>query len=333
MSGTVLVIDPTTPDEATIERAARLLRDGALVAFPTETVYGLGASALDAAAVRRIFGAKGRPSYNPLIVHVADTAAARALVREWPAAADRAATAFWPGPLTLVLPRAESVSDAVTAGLDTVGVRVPAHPVALALLRAAGVPIAAPSANRFTRVSPTSAAHVQRGLGVAVDLILDGGVTPWGIESTVLDLSGAAPRLLRHGAVSLDELRAALGPVEDATQQRSGGAAMPSPGMLDRHYSPAAEVRVFRAVEDAAQRALEEAARGRRVGALLLRASLPSLHEVVALPDDARGYARLLYASLHALDEAGCDVILVEDVPDTAEWAAVRDRLRRAARS
>jgi L-threonylcarbamoyladenylate synthase len=333
MSGTVLVIDPTTPDSATIERAARLLRDGGLVAFPTETVYGLGANALDAAAVRRIFGAKGRPSYNPLIVHVADTAAARALVRYWPAAADRAAAAFWPGPLTLVLPRSASVPDVVTAGLGTVGVRVPAHPAALALLRAAGVPIAAPSANRFTRVSPTSAAHVQRGLGVAVDLILDGGVTPWGIESTVVDLSGATPRLLRHGAVSLDELRAALGPVEDATQQAGDEAALPSPGMLDRHYSPAAEVRVFRSVDEAAQRVAEEAARGRRVGALLLRASLPALHEVVALPDDARGYARLLYASLHALDEAGCDVILVEDVPDTAAWAAVRDRLRRAARS
>jgi L-threonylcarbamoyladenylate synthase len=332
MSATILAIDPVTPDEATLQRAVETLRADGLVAFPTETVYGLGANALSEAAVRRIFVAKGRPTYNPLIVHVPETAAVGVVVRTWPESAARAAAAFWPGPLTLVLPRSAVIPDVVTGGLDTVGVRVPSHPVAVALLQAACLPLAAPSANRFTRVSPTTAAHVARGLGDAVDLILDGGVTPIGIESTVLDLSGDRPRLLRHGAVSRTELEAVLGVVEDATTPEPDLAAgsLPSPGMLDRHYAPAGEVVLFDDAADAARRAAAATAAGRRAGALLLDVSLPSLHEVIAMPRDARGYARLLYASMHALDDAGCDLVLVQAVPDLPEWSAIRDRLRRA---
>src|SRR5579864_4916197 len=196
MPCTVLTVDPQAPDAAAIAEAAALLRAGGLVAFPTETVYGLAANALSADAVSRIFAAKGRPAGNPVIVHVADAAGARALVDDWPAAAERLAERFWPGPLTLVLPRSRQVPDLVTAGGSTVGVRVPAHPVALALLHACGLPLAAPSANRSTRLSPTRAAHVLGDLGDRIDLLLDGGATPGGLESTVLDLTAAPPRLL-----------------------------------------------------------------------------------------------------------------------------------------
>ncbi|CAN5630177.1 L-threonylcarbamoyladenylate synthase [soil metagenome] len=349
MAANVVRVEAATPDEDIIGRAAALLREGGLVAFPTETVYGLGANALDPAAVRRIFAAKGRPARNPLIVHVPDVAKARQIVTAWPAAAARAAEAFWPGPLTLVLPKSSQVPDEVTAGLGSVAVRVPAHPVALALLRRAGVPVAAPSANRFTHVSPTSAAHVARGLGDRVDLILDGGVTPYGIESAVLDLAGARPRLLRHGAIGIVELEEVLGPIDVAVAQPSASrpgepgagdrdddadaAGLPSPGMLHRHYSPSGTVVVFADAVRAASLAAEAHAAGRRVGALLLSLSVPGADQVAALPPDARGYARLLYASLHALDDAGCDLILVEQVPDGPEWAAVRDRLGRAAHS
>ncbi|MFW6201455.1 MAG: L-threonylcarbamoyladenylate synthase, partial [Gemmatimonadota bacterium] len=202
----VLTVDPESPDPAAIDRAARALREGRLIAFPTETVYGLGADALDADAVRRIFEAKERPPRNPLIVHVADAAAARGLVERWPPAAGRLADAFWPGPLTLVLPKRPEVPDEVTAGLPTVAVRVPSHPVARALLLAAGVPVAAPSANPFTGVSPTTARHVQSGLADRIDLVLDAGPTPVGIESTVVDLSGPKPRLLRPGMISPEAL-------------------------------------------------------------------------------------------------------------------------------
>lgn len=329
----MLKVEPTAPDPDVIGRAARVLQSGGLVAFPTETVYGLGADALSPTAVAGIFEAKGRPSYNPLIVHVADVDGARRVVSDWPELADRAAAAFWPGPLTLVLPKAPAVPDAVTAGLQTVGVRVPSHPVALALIRAADLPVAAPSANRFTRVSPTTAAHVARGLGERADLILDGGATPYGIESTVLDLSGAVPRILRPGVVDLDELERVLGSIAGPPHAASpqAGQPLPSPGMLDRHYSPEADVVVFGNPDDAAGRATAARAAGRRVGGLLLSPFRAPLDEVVAMPADARGYARLLYAALHTLDDAGCELVLVEQVPDGPSWAGVRDRLRRAA--
>jgi len=312
-----------------------VLRQGGLVAFPTETVYGLGAHALDPAAVGRIYQAKGRPSYNPLIVHVAGVDAARALSSAWPAEADRLAERFWPGPLTLVVPKSAGIPHAVSAGLETVGVRVPAHPVAHGLLQAAGIPVAAPSANRSMHISPTTAEHVRRSLGDAVDLIVDGGPCPVGIESTVLSLAGPVPTVLRPGSIATDALREVLGRVEVASAQPSGDAARPSPGMLDRHYAPRGEVRLFApaAREAAFAKAVWAASDDRTVGVIAFAPVSASGAEVVVMPAEARAYAARLYAALHALDAAGCEVIWIEQVPDAPEWAGIRDRLRRAATS
>jgi L-threonylcarbamoyladenylate synthase len=330
-----IVVDPISPDPEVIARVAARLRDGALVAFPTETVYGLGGNALDPVAVARIYAAKGRPSSNPLILHVPDTEAARRLVSRWPATASALAAAFWPGPLTMVLPRGSAVPAAVAGGLDTVGVRVPGHPVALALLRAAAVPVAAPSANPSARVSPTTAEHVERGLGRRVDLVLDGGATPSGIESTVVDLSGGRPALLRPGALSADEIEAVVGPLERPTP--GPGGPTPSPGMQERHYAPEGDLRIMEwdplARTAAATAAVSEVREGGRVGALLLH-PLPGVpvHHAVPMPRDPHAYARLLYATLHALDDLGCTLILVDPVPLTPGWEGVRDRLVRASR-
>jgi L-threonylcarbamoyladenylate synthase len=329
----IIPIDRNTPDPAVISRAAQVLRRGGLVAFPTETVYGLGANALDVSAVARIYEAKGRPSYNPLIVHVADETAARMLVVDWPEHASRVARAFWPGPVTIVLKKRAVVPDAVTAGLDGVALRVPAHPVALALLRAAQIPLAAPSANRSMQVSPTTAQHVARSLGDRVDLILDGGPTTVGIESTVLDLRGGIAVMLRPGMIGARELEPLVGPLTIATDGE-GDAPRPSPGMLDRHYAPRARVVVFPPVDWPAIVAEAEMARsgGERVGFLLRTLPSPRGPDAWRMPNDAATYAQRLYAALHATDEAECDVIYIERVPDTPEWLGVRDRLERASR-
>jgi L-threonylcarbamoyladenylate synthase len=288
-----------------LERAAKLIRAGRLVAFPTETVYGLGANALDAEAVARIFDAKGRPHSSPLIVHVDSIAMAQTLAAEWPAAADALARRYWPGPLTLVLPKREMVPDIVTAGLPTVALRVPAHPIALELIRTAGAPIAAPSANRFTELSPTAASHVPEGLA---DLTLDGGPCAVGIESTVVSLADG-PVLLRPGTIPATELEEVIGAIRIAGSADIG-AAHPSPGMHERHYRPRTPLYLDR-----------EPAEGRGI-------RLRLGHE---LPADPRTYAALIYGSLHQLDALGLDWISVELPPDTAEWAGVRDRLMRAA--
>jgi L-threonylcarbamoyladenylate synthase len=333
-----LVVDPERPDPTSIARAAKLLREGQLVAFPTETVYGLGAHALDAEAVRRIFLAKGRPAYNPLIVHVADVEGARRVVSAWPDSAERAAQAFWPGPLTLVLPKMPEVPDEVTAGLDTVAVRVPSHPVALALLRAARIPVAAPSANRFTELSPTSARHVEKALGAQVALVLDGGPTTIGIESTVVDLSTDRPTLLRPGLLDEDRLARVLGPLVRPEHLAGGETPRPSPGMIERHYAPRARLLLVDAGDrDSMRRSMEEvrsaASRGERTGALLRSALDVGAVQLVAMPSDAADYARTLYGALHAMDDSGCSLVVVEQVPDSAEWAGVRDRLSRASKS
>jgi L-threonylcarbamoyladenylate synthase len=301
-----------------IERAARLIREGRLVAFPTETVYGLGANALDRAAVRRIFEVKGRPSTSPIIVHVDSLDMARRLVREWPESAEKLANRFWPGPLTLVLPRAPVIPDEVTAGLDTVGIRMPAHPIALALIRAAGVPIAAPSANPFTRLSPTTAEHVRQSLGDAVDMILDGGPTQVGIESTVLSLAGA-PRLLRPGMILREQIEELIGPVE-VSGRIENGAPHPSPGMHPRHYSP--KTRLLLVTDGALP-----AGRG---AYLWMRRPAPAARSV-QMPAEAAAYAARLYETLHALDAEGWEWIAVEKPPEAPEWVPVLDRLRRAA--
>jgi L-threonylcarbamoyladenylate synthase len=330
----LLRVDPERPDPRALLPAAEILRAGGLVAFPTETVYGLGAHALDPAAVERIYQAKGRPGYNPLIVHAADARAARALASTWPEEAARLAAAFWPGPLTLVLPKHDSIPDSVTAGLPSVALRVPAHPVAHALLRAAGIPVAAPSANRSTEVSPTTAQHVVRGLGDRVDVIVDGGPCPVGIESTVLSLVGPVPTLLRPGTISVDDLRPVVGDVALPSAAPEATSARPSPGMMDRHYAPRATVRIVPAAERPRVLAMagEEVDAGRRIGGLMMGpADDPRIAPVVRMPDDPAGYASRLYAALHELDDAGCDVILIDTPPDTPAWAGIRDRLRRAA--
>jgi L-threonylcarbamoyladenylate synthase len=324
------LLTPVLPgdDPAAIERAAALLRSGALVAFPTETVYGLGADALNPDAVRGIFAAKERPADNPLIVHVADVAAARALVREFPPLAERAAAALWPGPLTLVLPRAAIVPDVTTAGQDTVALRVPAHPVALALLRACQRPLAAPSANRSGRPSPTLASHVSADRDGRVALILDGGPTAFGLESSVLDLCGARPLLLRRGGVSHEQLASLLGPV-DLVESGDAAAIARSPGLRHRHYAPRARVELVAEGEGeaAAARALES---GERV-ALICRRAVVSAAIVRRLPVALEGFAQALFATLRALDDEGVERIVVESVPETGIGAAIMDRLRRAA--
>jgi len=307
-------IVPATPEN--IARAAARLRSGELVAFPTETVYGLGANALDAAAVAKIFAAKGRPSNNPLIVHIADVADATSLVSEWPATAQRLAEAFWPGPLTIVGKKSGAVPDLVTAGGATVAVRCPAHPIARELLRLAGVPIAAPSANRSGELSPTTAEHVHQSLGDRVGFILDGGPCPGGLESTVIDLSGTVPRLLRPGLIALPQLEAMIGQIETVNENAEG--ALPSPGMLAKHYSP--------------RTALECAATAEEADFLVTLYETAGLkvakYEWNANPAIA---AANLYADLHELDHSGYDRIIVAMPPDTEEWRAIRDRLTRAA--
>lgn len=333
MSGPlVLPISAEHPDPAVLAEAAGILQAGGLVAFPTETVYGVGANALDPRAIARIFSAKGRPGFNPIIAHVGSTEEARELVRSWPEAAERLAARFWPGPLTLVLPKLPHVPDTLTAGAPAVAVRLPAHPVALGLIRVAGMPIAAPSANRSSAISPTTAEHVRRGLGDRVDLILDGGPTGVGIESTVVDLTGSAPRILRPGPISQQEIEALAGRLDRRASPRPGEEALLSPGLLDRHYAPRARVRLFGAGEGAtlAREVARREAAGEVVGGMLLEEELPGRH-MLRMPGDPAGYARALYAALHQLDDLGCDLIVIEEVPDEILWAGVRDRLARAA--
>ena len=312
---------------ADLDEAAALLRGGGLVAFPTETVYGLGALALEPLAVRAIYAAKSRPLTNPLIVHVLGEDEARPLFSRWPMEARQLAARFWPGPLTLVLPRTALVPDECTAGGDTVGVRAPSHPAARALLERVGAPLAAPSANRAQHVSPTSAVHVLRDLNGRIDAVVDGGRCPFGIESTVVGLDGDQPRLLRAGAIPRGDIEELIGPLADAAP--SGGVAL-SPGQQRRHYAPAAVVRITPRPE-----LLSVAARlPGRIGAVLRGdTSAPPAVAVARLPEDAQGFARELYAALRDLEDADCSAILVEQVPAGAEWDAVRDRLSRAASS
>jgi L-threonylcarbamoyladenylate synthase len=323
------------PEPAIIAEAAKILRAGGLVAFPTETVYGLGANALDATAVASIFAAKGRPANNPIIVHVADTNIARSLVTSWPDRAASLAERFWPGPLTLVLPKSPEVPDIVTAGAATVALRIPAHPVALALLKAAAIPTAAPSANRSSRISPTTANHVRRGLEGHIDFILDAGPTPGGLESTVVDLTTDPPRLLRPGLITKRQLESIIGQLQ-LVAPLPPDASLPSPGMLNRHYAPRARM-LFAA--DSVENQIDQLHRsGHRVGWLRMAAQVdketpPADARVglIEMPLDAAAYAARLYAALHELDDAGVDYIVVDRPPEGDAWLAIHDRLRRAA--
>jgi L-threonylcarbamoyladenylate synthase len=308
-----------TADE--IEHAAMLLRDGKLVAFPTETVYGLGANALDAAAVARIFEAKGRPTSSPIIVHVSDFEMVQSVAAEWPPLAQTLVTKFWPGPLTLVLRKTPAVPSLVTAGLNTVGVRMPSHPVALALIAAAKIPIAAPSANRFAQLSPTTAEHVRQGLGDRVDYILDGGECAVGIESTVLSLAGERPVLLRPGGISRAQIEAVIGPLSQ--QAATVAEAHPAPGMHPRHYSPRTRLILVR------NGTVPEQGNG----AYLQLHVAPSseVRALVLMSANPAEYAAILYRTLHELDSFGYDWIAVDTPHNDPEWDAIRDRLTRAA--
>ncbi|MEU8232078.1 L-threonylcarbamoyladenylate synthase [Actinoplanes sp. NPDC048967] len=312
------------PDAGGLRRAVELLRDESVVAFPTETVYGLGAHAFSAKAVAEVYRLKNRPSWNPLIVHVANVAAARALAHEWPDAANELAAQFWPGPLTLVVERAKHLPQ-VGAPTPTIAIRVPAHEVALKLLEAANLPLAAPSANRSEGISPTTAEHVLRSLP-DVPLVLDGGPASWGIESTVLDLTTPTPTLLRPGALALRPLREVTGAIALPAAVVTDGTARPSPGMSRRHYAPKATVLLVDDVKTVNRSGLAAPV------AVLSYETAGDYDAAEVLSADPREYAADLYAALHRLDDAGVGTIIVQRPPDTEDWLAVRDRLSRAAR-
>jgi L-threonylcarbamoyladenylate synthase len=315
------------PDADGLRRAVEILRAESVVAFPTETVYGLGANAFSEKAIGEVYRLKNRPSWNPLIVHVADVDAARALAAAWPRTADELAARFWPGPLTMVVRRAPHLTG-VGAPDDTIAIRIPGHEVALRLLAAAALPLAAPSANRSEGISPTTAEHVLRSLP-DVPLVLDGGASSWGIESTVLDLTTPTPTLLRPGALSLRTLRDVTGAIALRDAETADGAARPSPGMSRRHYAPRATVVLAKDVRD-----VDRAGLAGPVGVLTYETADAEGAEVVSaevLSADPREYAADLYAALHRLDDAGVATILVQEPPQTEDWLAVRDRLGRAA--
>jgi L-threonylcarbamoyladenylate synthase len=312
-------------------QAAAILRSGGLVAFPTETVYGLGADATNAAAVRKIFAAKGRPGTNPLICHVPDADGAKRYAATWPAEATRLAERFWPGPLTLVLPKTEAIVAEATAGKGTVGLRAPNHPLTLELLRQVGLPIAGPSANKSNHVSPTTAQHVREELGDAVDLILDGGPCTVGIESTVLDLSSDRPTILRPGGVSRARIEDVIGPVEVFAGSVAGGVAAASPGQQERHYAPRTPAVRF----ETSQRGLIRPETDGQPNGVMVVGTIDYVKKwerIVAMPKVPEVYAQNFYAVLRELDAMGLHTIYIEFPPDAPQWAAVRDRIRRATR-
>lgn len=320
--------------QGAVARAVELLRAGEVVALPTETVYGLAANAWDSRAVARIFEVKGRPSINPLIVHVADGQGAMDCAAAWPEVATRLATRFWPGPLTLVVPRGPRIPDGVTGGGDTVGIRWPFHPFMQAVIRACGFPLAAPSANLSNQLSPSSASHVIAGLGQRIPLIVDGGDCNVGIESTVVDVTGPVPRILRPGMISLEEIADASGCGAASNVGVNVAGALRSPGMLEKHYSPRARLVVWRWSDD-----LDLARQLRGAGVdpsdawILTHTRLPTFGRyphAMMIPAEPEAFARALYAELHRCDEGGARMIVVEAVPEGSAWDGISDRLRRA---
>lgn len=342
-----MVVDPVHPEPPVIERAARLLREGEIVVFPTETVYGVGADAFQTVALERIFTAKGRPFNDPLIMHIADEGTLGLLTTSVPEQARRLAEVFWPGPLTLVVPRGPRVPRLVTAGLETVAIRMPRHPVALALIRALGSPIAAPSANRFMHVSPTTAQHALADLAGQVPLVLDGGPCEVGVESTVLDLCSEVPTILRPGGVSLEALRSVLPDVQPPVQRGAQGKyedsrAKKAPGQLLTHYAPTVPLLLFDGSDEAMRASmLAEAQRrrayGERVGVLVADEDVTAFRESGALirtlgkAADGAEVAAALFAGLRALEEAQAQVILCRNFGAQGLGLAIRDRLLKAA--
>ncbi|MDK2972430.1 MAG: L-threonylcarbamoyladenylate synthase [Candidatus Sumerlaeota bacterium] len=314
------------PTNEGIRRAAAYLAEGQLVAFPTETVYGLGADATNSLAIRRVYEAKGRPSHNPLIVHVPDAEAARRWAAQWPRGAELLAAHFWPGPLTLVVPAADGLAPAALANGTTVGLRAPDHPVALALLRASGLPLAAPSANASGTLSPVCAEHVLSSLGDSLAAVLDGGRCRVGIESTVVDCTGDVPRILRPGIIGRDAIERVLGLDVPQPEINAGRRVRPllSPGLMDRHYAPRIPLRVV-----SREQLAEAPTTARRV--FLAEGTVNPRETDHVLPADSVEFAGQLYAVLWELQDSGAAEIWMEKLPASEEWAALRDRLRRAS--
>jgi L-threonylcarbamoyladenylate synthase len=319
---------------AAVKRAVELLRAGEVVALPTETVYGLTANALDESAVAKIFQIKGRPANNPIIVHVAGNEMARLCAENFPPLAEKLSKSFWPGPLTLVLPRAKKIPDNVTAGGETVGIRWPSHPFIQAVIRECGFPLAAPSANLSNQISPTNAEHVRAQLGGKIPLIVDGGQSQVGIESTVLDLTVSPPQILRPGMIHAESLAAVVGKIQHPTSNIQH-PNLKSPGLLEKHYSPKAKLLVFNWKDDADLHfQLSTFSRQPSTCFIIAHTHIPSgenFADVSVMPHDAEAFARAIYAELHRCDEAGAEFIIVEAPPDSSEWSGIADRLRRAA--
>jgi len=320
--------------DVAVKRAAKLLRAGEIVALPTETVYGLAANAFDEKAVAKIFQIKGRPANNPIIVHVASLEMAGRCVKDWPNNADQLARAFWPGPLTLVLPRAKEIPDNVTAGGATVGVRWPSHPLIQAVIRRCDFPLAAPSANLSGRISPTSAEHVRKQLGGKILLIVDGGPSQVGIESTVLDLTVSPPQVLRPGMIHAESLAAVVGKAQNEKAEVRAGVHLRSPGLLKKHYAPKAKLVVLNWQNDAGLNSqlsiLNPQPSTCHVIAHTHIPSVENFARVSVIPHDAEAFARAIYAELHRCDEAGAELIVVEAPPALPEWSGIADRLKRA---
>ena len=338
--------------DAAVKRAAKLLRAGEVVALPTETVYGLAANALDEKAVAKIFQIKSRPANNPIIVHIASVEMAKRCVTAWPNLAEKLARAFWPGPLTLVLPCAKEIPRMVTAGGATVGVRWPSHPFIQAVIRECGFPLAAPSANLSSRVSPTNAGHVRKQLGDKISLIVDGGQSQVGIESAVLDLTVSPPQILRPGMIHAVSLEAVMGNIQHPTPIISVSAStrqgrgreqasniqhpkLKSPGRLRKHYAPKARLLILSWCNDADLKS-QIANRKSQIASchVIAHTHIPSgenLAGVSVIPHDAEAFARAIYAELHRCDEAGADLIVIEAPPESPEWSGIADRLRRAS--
>lgn len=329
------ILPTHTPElfQKAVRRAAKLLRAGEVVALPTETVYGLAANALDENAVAKIFEIKGRPANNPIIIHVAGNEMARDCVKDFSELAEKFSKAFWPGPLTLVLPRAKKIPDAVTAGGETVGVRWPGHPFMQAVIRECGFPLAAPSANLSNQISPTNAEHVRAQLAEKISLIVDGGQSQVGIESTVLDLSVSPPRVLRPGMIHAESLAAVSGEIQSSEFKIKG--TLRSPGLLEKHYSPKAKLVILNWRDEADLHSqLSTFNLQFSTTHVIAHTKIPPgeiFSDVSVMPHDAEAFARALYAELHRCDAAGAELIVVEALPDAPEWSGIADRLKRAA--
>jgi len=332
------ILSTHTPElfNAAVKRAAELLRAGEVVALPTETVYGVAANALNENAVAKNFQIKGRPSHNPIIVHVAGIEMAKRCVKNFPEIAEKLAKSFWPGPLTIVLARSEKIPEIVTAGGETVGIRWPSHPFIQAVIRECGFPLAAPSANLSERVSPTNAEHVRQQLGGKIPLIVDGGQSQVGIESTVFDLTVSPPKILRPGMIQAESLAAVCGEIQNPESRiQNPESALRSPGLLQKHYSPKAKLLVLNWHDDASLCSqLSTFNLQPSTTHVIAHTKIPAVEhfaDVSVMPHDAEAFARAIYAELHRCDEAGAKLIVVEAPPDLPEWSGIADRLRRAS--